>query len=60
MFARGTDIVGNQVVVGDQVALIGVIPKPANVGNQLPVMIDERVIDGDHAVLGIARGGVAL
>src|SRR5436853_4844471 len=60
VLAGGTNIISNQVIVGDQMPLIGMIPEPAGIFNQLAVVIDERVIDSNHAVLGKASGGVAL
>ena len=60
VLARGTDVVGDQVIMGNQMALIGVIPEPASIFNQFSVMVDERVIDRDDTVLGIARSGVVL
>jgi hypothetical protein len=48
------------LVVGDQVPRLGVVPKPADIGDELAVMINKRVIDGNHAVLGVAGASVAL
>jgi hypothetical protein len=55
---RGTAIVGNQIVVGDQVALVGVVPEPADIGNQLAGVLDQRVVDRDDAVFGVAGAGI--
>src|SRR6266536_3326854 len=33
MLAGGAHIVDNQIVVGNQVALVGVIPEPSDIGN---------------------------
>jgi hypothetical protein len=46
--------------MGNQVPLLGVIPEPTDIFNQFAVVIDQRVIDGDHAVRGVVRAGVAL
>ncbi len=46
--------------MGDQMALLGMIPEPAGIFNQFPVMGDQRIINRDHAVRGVVRGGVAL
>src|SRR4029450_11322193 len=40
--------------------LVSVIPEPAGIFNQLPVMIDERVINRDHTVWCIVGGRVTL
>jgi len=40
--------------------MVGVIPEPANIRNQFAVVIDERVINRDGAVLGVASAGVVL
>jgi hypothetical protein len=60
VFERGTDIVGDQVVMGDQMALVGVIPEPAGIFNQFPVMINQRVINRDYTVWRIVGGRVTL
>ena len=60
VFERGTDIVGNQIVMGDQMALIGVIPEPAGIFNQFAVMIDQRIINRDHTVWRIVGGRITL
>src|SRR6266508_2196866 len=56
----GADIVGDQVIVGDQMALVGMIPEPAGIFNQLAVMVDQGIINRDHAVRGVVGGRVAL
>ena len=48
VFATGTDIIRKQIVMSNLVAVFGVIPKPAHVLNQFPVMIDQHIVDGDH------------
>jgi len=60
VLARGADVVGNQVVVGDQMALLGMIPEPASIFNQLAVMVDQRVINRDHTMRGVVGARVAL
>ncbi len=60
VFARGTHVIGDQIVMGDQMPLIGMIPEPAGIFNQLAVMGDQRVINRDHAVRGVVGGRVAL
>lgn len=60
MLAGGMDIVGEQIVVRNQVTLVGMIPEPAGILDQLPIVVDEGVVDGNHAVLTIARLWVVL
>ncbi len=50
MLARGADVVGNQVIMGDHMPLVGVVPQPADILDQLPVMVDQRVVQGNHPV----------
>ena len=60
MTARGTDVVGNQVVVGDDVALLGMVPQPAHVLNELAAVIDQGIINGNDAVRAVAGLRVVL
>src|SRR5215212_3024295 len=60
MLEGGTNIIGNQVIVGDQMPLVGMVPEPADIFNQLAVMVDQRVINGDHTMRGVVGAGVAL
>ena len=60
MLARGTDVVGNQIIVRDLVPLLGVIPKVAHILNQLPGMIHQRVVDRNHPAGRVARLRVLL
>src|SRR5438034_6948290 len=60
MFARGADVVGDQVVVGNLVALRGVVPEPADVVNQLAGVVDQGVVQGNGAVVAVAGVGVFL
>src|ERR1044071_6550239 len=60
VLARSADVVGNQVVMGNQVPLLSMIPEPAHIFNQLAVVIDEGVINRDDAIFGVASGRVEL
>jgi len=60
MLAAGTDVIDEQIVVGDLVAVFGVIPEPTHVVDQLAFVIDQHVVDGDHALVAIARRVIAL
>ena len=46
VFAAGADVVDEEVVLGDLVPLLGVVPEPAGVGDKLAVAVDEGVVDG--------------
>ena len=60
VFAIGTDLVDKEVVMGDFVPFLGMIPKPAGVFDQFTGVVDERVVDGDDALRAVAGRGVAL
>ncbi len=60
VLARRADVVGDQVVVGNLVALLGVVPEPADVLDASAVVIDQGIVDGDGAVLAGAGVGGAL
>lgn len=58
--ARNLDVVDDQVVVGDQVALVGVIPEVAHVLDQFALVVDQGVVNREDAVLSVAGGRVLL
>jgi hypothetical protein len=60
VLAAGMNVVGEQVIVGNQVAFVSMIPEPASVFNQLAIMVDQGVINRDDAILTIAGGRIAL
>ena len=60
VLAAGADVVDEEVVLGDLVPLLGVVPEPAGVGDQHPVAVDQGVVDGDDALVAVASGGVLL
>ena len=60
VLAGGADVVDEEVVLGDLVPLLGVVPVPAGVGDQHPVPVDQGVVDGDDALVAVAGGGVLL
>src|SRR2546427_7112111 len=41
-------------------ALIGMIPEPAGILDQLAIMVNQGVVDRNDAILAIARGRVGL
>src|SRR4051794_39867128 len=60
VLAGGADVVDEQVILGDLVPLLGMVPEPAGVGDQEAVAVDQGVVDRDDALVAIARGGVLL
>ena len=60
MFAVGTDVMGDQIIVSDFIPLLGMIPEPADVVDELAVMIDQRVVDGDDALYTVRSGRIFL
>src|SRR5580700_10667066 len=59
VFAIRADVVDEQVVLGNLVAVFGVVPKPTRVRDQFASVVDEDVIDGNDAV-GMVLGGRVL
>jgi hypothetical protein len=53
-------VVGKQLIVSDQMALISMIPEPEGILNQCAVVINQGGIDRNRAILAIARGRVGL
>src|SRR5262249_26858946 len=56
--ARRTHVIRDQVIIGNDVALVGMIPESADVLNQLALMIHQSIIDGNNtpaAVAGLRR-----
>ena len=60
MLARGADIVGDDIVVGDLVPLFGVVPEVAGIFDQFAVVVHQDVVDGNHPLGTIPRAGVLL
>ncbi len=58
--ARWTHIVGDEIIMGNDVALVGMIPQPAHILNQLTRMGDQCIVDGNNAPRRIARGRLPL
>ena len=48
ILALGADVVDEQIIVGDLVSALCVIPEPPDCLDELAVMVDQHVIDGDH------------
>jgi len=55
VFAGGADVIDDDIVVGDIVPLLGVVPEVAGVLHEFAGMVHQDVIDGDDA-LGAVPG----
>src|SRR5262245_47697178 len=60
MLATRMDIVGKQVIMRNQVTFVSMIPEPAGIFDQFAVVVDQGVVDCNHAILAVAGGGVGL
>jgi len=60
MLPAAAHVVGEQIIVGNLVSLIGVIPEPSDVLDVLPVVVDQHVVDGNHATVRILCAGIPL
>src|SRR5215211_6369618 len=60
MRSRGTDIVGDQVIMGEDVPLVRMVPEPAHVFDQLAGMVHQRIVDSNHAARAVTRLGIML
>ena len=60
VFAARRHIVGEQVVMRDQVAFVGMIPEVASILDQRAVVVDQGVVDRNHAIVTVAGGRVVL
>lgn len=59
VLSTGVDVGGKQIVVGDDMAMFGMISIIAHVLNQFPGVIDQGIVNRDHAILTIAGGRLA-
>ena len=60
VFAAGADVVYEEEILGDLVPLLGVVPEPSDVGDQLTGSIDEGLVDGDDPLVAVAGGRILL
>ena len=60
VFPRRAHVVGDDVVVRNHMALVGVIPEPPHVLDLVSAVADQGVVDGDHPARRIARRGGVL
>ena len=47
MFSVLINVIDEQIIVSDLVSLFGMVPKPTDVFDELSVVIDEYIVDGD-------------
>src|SRR5262249_25785723 len=60
VLAAGTDVVDEDIVLGDLVPLLGMVPEPAGIGDQLTVPVDQGVVNRDNPLRAVAGAGVLL
>ena len=60
VLSAGTHVVGEQIIVGNLVPLVGVIPEPSCILDVLSVVVDQNVVDGNHTAIRILRAGIPL
>src|SRR5262249_50435545 len=60
VFPTGVNVVSEQVIVGNQMALVGVIPEIANIVDQFASVVNQGVINRNDPILAIAGGRVML
>src|SRR6201997_5668590 len=60
MLAARANVVDEQVIVGDLVALFGVIPEPTHIGDELALMVNEHIVDGNNAMITVTGAGLFL
>ena len=60
MLAAGADVVGEEIVLGDLVPLLCVVPEPPRVGDQQAIAIDQGIIDRNDSLVAVPSGGVFL
>jgi hypothetical protein len=53
-------VIGEQIVVGDFVSPFGMVPEPPYILDELPVVIDQHIVDGNDPTVCVFRAGVAL
>ena len=60
VFSAGADVIGDQVIMGQFASLFSVIPKPADVFDQLAIVVDQYVIDRDNTAVRVLRARILL
>jgi len=49
VFSVLINVIDEQIIMSDLVSLFGMVPKPADVFDELSIVIDEYIVDGDGA-----------
>ena len=60
MLATSADVVDDDVIVGDLVALLGMIPEIAHIFNVFAAVVDQDIIDRDDPLWAITDIRVLL
>lgn len=60
MLAAGADVIGEDVVVRNLVALLGMVPEPTGILDQFPIVVDQDIVDGNDAVVAVVGRGIFL
>merc|ERR1711964_338625 len=60
VLAVATHVVHEDVIVGNLVPIFSVVPEPADIVNQFPIVINQHIVNGDHTLVMIARGWILL
>ena len=60
VLATGIDVVSEQVIVGDQMAFVGVVPEVADIFDQFALVINQGIVDRDDTIVTIAGSRVIL
>src|SRR5437016_2832314 len=47
MLAAGANVIDNEIIVGDLITLLGMIPEPAHIRNEFAAMVDQGVVNRD-------------
>jgi len=60
VLAAGTNVIGKKIILSDLVTLFGMVPHIRCIGDEFAVMVDQDIVNGDDAVVGIACGRILL
>jgi hypothetical protein len=60
MLPVAADVIGKQIVVGNLMAILRMIPEPTDILDEFSVVVDQHVINGDNALIMIPSAGLLL
>jgi len=60
MLATAAHVIGEQIIVSNLVTFFGMIPEPPDILNELPVVIDQHIVDSNHPLVVITCARIAL